>query len=138
MSDSASSPTTQKGNILLVDDDKFLLDMYVLKFTHEGYAVHGCLSVADGLDALSKGFAADAIVFDIIMPVQDGFAFLEAMKSQKLGEGAIKIALTNQSNETDQMHARELGADLCLVKASMIPSEVVNTVGTEIAKRKHA
>jgi DNA-binding response OmpR family regulator len=131
-------PTTQKGNILLVDDDKFLLDMYALKFTHEGYTVHGCLSVADGLDCLAKGFAADAVVFDIIMPDADGFAFLEALKSQKLGESAIKIALTNQSNESDQAHARELGADLCLVKASMIPSEVVNMVGGEIAKRKRS
>ena len=120
-----------------MDDDKFLLDMYVLKFAHEGYTVHGCLSVADGLAVLNKGFPADAVVFDIIMPDQDGFAFLETMKVQKLGEGAVKIALSNQSNEADQTHARDLGADLCLVKASLIPSEVVNIVGEEIAKRKH-
>lgn len=122
----------------MVDDDKFLLDMYVMKFMREGYDVHGCVSVADALESLSKGFAADAIVFDIIMPGLDGFAFLEAMKEKKLGEGAVKIALTNQSSESDQTHAHDLGADLCLVKASMIPSEVVNTVGGEIAKRKHA
>ncbi len=137
MSDQSPTPA-HKGNVLLVDDDKFLLDMYALKFTHEGYDVHACLSVADGVDVLSKGFAAEAILFDIIMPEQDGFAFLEIMKAQKLGEGAIKIALTNQSSESDQTHAHDLGADLCLVKASMIPSEVVNTVGGEIAKRKHA
>ncbi len=131
-----SSTTASKGHVLLVDDDKFLLDMYVMKFVHEGYDVHGCLSVAEGIDILTKGFPADAVVFDIIMPEQDGFAFLEAMKSQKLGTSAIKIALTNQSNESDQAHARELGADICLVKASMIPSEVVNTVGEEITKRK--
>jgi DNA-binding response OmpR family regulator len=125
-----------KGNILLVDDDKFLLDMYAMKFTQQGYTAHGCLSVSDGLDSLRKGFAADAVLFDLIMPEHDGFSFLESMRSEKLVPGAVKIALTNQSDEADQSHAKELGADVCCVKASMIPSEVVNMVAVEIAKRK--
>lgn len=127
---------SSKGNVLLVDDDKFLLDMYAMKFTHESYTVHGCISVSDGLDALSKGFQADAIVFDLIMPERDGFALLAEMRSRKLGTNAFKVALTNQSGEEDQSHAKELGADMCLVKATMIPSEVVNIVGAEILKRR--
>ena len=133
-----ASGGASKGNILLVDDDKFLLDMYAMKFTQEGYTAHGCLSVADGLDTLHKGFAADVILFDLIMPERDGFAFLEAMRSEKLVPDAIKIALTNQGDESDQTHAKDLGADACFVKASMIPSEVVNMVGAEIAKRKRS
>ena len=125
-----------KGNVLLIDDDKFLLDMYTMKFTQQGYTAHGCLSVTDGLDTLHKGFAADAIVFDLIMPERDGFAFLEALRLEKLCPQAVKIALTNQSSEADQNHAKDLGADACYVKASMIPSEVVNMVGGEIAGRK--
>ena len=135
MNETESNPSS-KGNVLLVDDDKFLLDMYAMKFTHEGYTVHGCISVLDGLDALSKGFPADAVVFDLIMPERDGFAFLAEMRDRKLGTGAYKVALTNQSGEDDQSHAKELGADTCLVKATMIPSEVVNIVGAEILKRR--
>ncbi len=93
-------------------------------------------SVADGLDALSKGFLADAIVFDLIMPEKDGFALLSDLRDRKLGGSAFKVALTNQSGEDDQSHAKDLGADMCLVKATMIPSEVVNIVGAEILKRK--
>ena len=130
------SAAASKGNVLLVDDDKFLLDMYAMKFSHEGYTVHGCISVADGLDALSKGFLADAIVFDLIMPEKDGFALLSDLRDRKLGGSAFKVALTNQSGEDDQSHAKDLGADMCLVKATMIPSEVVNIVGAEILKRK--
>ncbi len=37
------SAAASKGNVLLVDDDKFLLDMYAMKFSHEGYTVHGCI-----------------------------------------------------------------------------------------------
>ena len=130
-----TKPTSSKGNILLVDDDKFLLDMYTMKFTQQGYTPHGCLSVHDAIEVLKAGFDADAVVFDLIMPEQDGFALLQTLRSEKLAKGAVKIALTNQSNESDRSHARELGADACFIKASMIPSEVVNMVATEIAKQ---
>jgi CheY-like chemotaxis protein len=125
-----------KGNILLVDDDKFLLDMYTMKFASEGYTAHGCISVSEGLNLLQKGFAADAIVFDLIMPEKDGFALLQSIRDQKLAPDAVKIALTNQSDENDQNQAKALGADACYVKATMIPSEVVNMVSAEIAKRR--
>lgn len=135
MTDSAS-PMTNKGNVLLVDDDKFLLDMYAMKFTQSGYTAHGCLSVTEGLEILHKGFLAHVILFDLIMPERDGFALLEALRVEKLALDALKIALTNQNDETDQLHAKELGADACYVKASMIPSEVVKMVGEAMAKKK--
>ena len=121
-------------NILLVDDDNFLLNMYVLKFNQMGYDAHGCLSVKDALETLSKGLVPDAIVFDLIMPEMDGYAFLDRIAADKLAPAALKVALSNQSNDADQMHAKNAGADLCLVKASLIPSEVVNTIGAELAK----
>lgn len=123
-----------KGNILLVDDDKFLVDMYGMKFTSAGFAVHICLSVKDALQVLHEGFKPAAILFDITMPEIDGFGFLQSLKDEHLGERALKIALTNQSDESDKEKATELGATSYIVKASMIPSEVVNTVVEELGK----
>jgi ActR/RegA family two-component response regulator len=37
--------TDQNKSIVLVDDDKFLLDMYSMKFQQAGWAVQACLSV---------------------------------------------------------------------------------------------
>lgn len=128
----------QKGSVLFLDDDKFLTDMYAMKFTREGYAVQACLSAKDALEALRGGLKPDVIIFDITMPGQDGFSFLEALRAEKLGEGSIKIALTNQNNDEEQTHASELGADKYLVKASLIPSEVVNIVGDEITRSRKA
>ena len=67
--------TDAKHKVLLLDDDKFLADMYSMKFTQSGYEVTACLSVDDALAAIKKGFDPDVILFDIVMPVQDGFAF---------------------------------------------------------------
>jgi len=125
--------TDAKRSVLLVDDDKFLLDMYAMKFSQEGYTVHASLSVSDAIKALMEGFPADAIVFDITMPEQDGFAFLTKMRGDKLGEKAVKIALSNQSDDSEKAKAESLGAEHYIIKANMLPSEVVNTVGTYIA-----
>lgn len=118
--------------VLLVDDDKFLLDMYSLKFTQEGFTVASCFSVQEALDALRGGLKPDVILFDITMPGQDGFEFLKNVRDEKLAGTAKLIALTNQSNDADRKHAEEMGAQKYVVKASMIPSEVVSMVKGEI------
>lgn len=125
-----------KGNILLVDDDKFLVDMYSMKFTSQGYSVQACLSVADALKVLKNGFTPDAIVFDLVMPECDGYAFLKILGTEKLGANASRIALTNESDDVIQAKTVELGADRVIVKASMIPSEVVAAVVEEIAHHR--
>ena len=129
---------SQKHSILLVDDDKFLLDMYAKKFSDEGYAVNACLSVSEAIAALSSGFAANAIVFDLVMPGQDGFDFLKLLSEKNLGAGAIKVALTNQSAEEEQAKVEALGASAYIVKATMIPTEVFNTVKGLIEGTKSA
>jgi CheY-like chemotaxis protein len=126
------------SNILLVDDDKFLLDMYSMKFVQHGHTVQACLSAHDALDCLQKGFKADVILFDLIMPEMDGFAFLEKLQSEKIAEHAMKFALTNQSTDAEQKRVLDLGAEGFFVKATMIPSEVVNTVEATLRKRAGA
>jgi len=126
-----------KGKVLLIDDDKFLLDMYCMKFTQGGYSAHGALSVSLALDAIRGGFIPDAIVFDLVMPEETGFSLLEHLRDEKLAPNAVKIALTNQDEPEEKKRAEALGADSYLVKATMIPSEVVNRVGEEI-QRHHA
>ncbi len=127
-------PAGNKGNILLVDDDKFLIDMYAMKFTAAGFQVHACLSVADALKTLKGGFAADAVMFDLVMPEQDGFSFLETLKTEHIAEKAVRIALTNQSDDAEKARAESLGVDRYFVKAGMIPSEVVAAVSAEMEK----
>lgn len=128
--------TDPKGKVLLLDDDKFLADMYSMKFTQEGYEVNACLSVNDAVTALKKGFDPDAVLFDLVMPEHDGFSFLQTITSEHLATHAVKIALTNQSDDQEREKAIQLGADRYIVKASMIPSEVVAAVGEEMGKKK--
>jgi len=133
--DAGKTKGTGKHNILLVDDDRFLLDMYSMKFTQEGSNVQAFLSVREALSALRDGFDAHAVVFDLVMPEQDGFELLKFIKEEHLAENAVLIALTNQGEDEERKKTEELGADAYIVKASTIPSEVVTTI-TDMIRAK--
>ena len=115
-------------SVMLVDDDKFLLDMYAMKFSQEGHSIKPCFSVDEAVSELSSGFQPDAIVFDLVMPGKDGFDLLRAIKDGKLAPHAHLIALTNQSSPQERKKAEELGAQEYIIKATLIPSEVVKAV----------
>lgn len=128
--------TDPKARILLTDDDKFLLGMYATKFAEQGFDVQACLSVPDALQVLHGGFTPDVILFDIAMPERDGFSFLQSLRDEHVAPNALKIALTNHHDDAENAHAVSLGAERCLVKASTIPSEVVNIVSEALAKKR--
>lgn len=114
--------------ILLVDDDKFLLDMYAKKFTSSGFEVNTAESGTDAIDKIKEGLIPDVVVADVTMPGIDGFEFLEQIKEERLLPDAVTILLTNQSMESDVARAKEIGVHEYIVKATMIPSEVVDAV----------
>ncbi len=124
--------TEKKYSILMLDDDKFLSDMYAAKFSAAGYTVQSCLSSKTALSVLRGGFVPHVILFDITMPEIDGFSFLKTLTQEGLATGALKIALSNQNDEADKTEAFRLGVNRYIVKASMIPSEVVHAVEEEL------
>jgi len=110
---------------MLVDDDRFLLDMYTLKFSNAGCTVEAAASPRDALEKLRGGYAPDVILLDVVMPALSGFDFLELVKKEGLAKGSSIIMLSNQGQEEDVKRATALGAAGYIVKASSIPSEVL-------------
>ncbi|MCX6703120.1 MAG: response regulator [Candidatus Zambryskibacteria bacterium] len=120
--------------ILLVDDDRFLLDMYSVKFQKSGLHVDVAPGSSIALQKLREGYKADIILLDIIMPTMDGIALLEIMRAEKLAAEATVVMLTNQAD--DEEKAEKFGIDGFIVKAMTIPSEVVAKVLDIHKKRK--
>lgn len=114
--------------IMIVDDDNFMIDMYSLKFKERGFDVYVSLDPKRALEKLNEGFIPNVILFDIIMPGMDGFEFLENVKKIDLKNNIIKIALSNQWEEDDIEKAKKLGVDDYIIKANMVPSEVLDKV----------
>lgn len=115
---------TAPYRLYLVDDDRFLLDMYAVKFKAAGHEVTAFSGGEDVLKALRETPAPDALLVDIVMPGMTGFEILEAIKKEQLGGEMKVIVLSNQGQESDIESAKQLGADGYIIKASAIPSEV--------------
>lgn len=125
--------TDKKVKVLIVDDDKFLLDMYSVKFREDGFEVTVGTGGEDGLSKLRDGLAPDVIVLDIIMPGVDGFQFLETVKKEGLRGQTRVVVLSNQGQPEEIKRALDMGADAYIVKASAIPSEVLEQVKKAMA-----
>lgn len=113
--------------IYIVDDDKFLLDLYSIKFQNAGHEVSVFGSGEELLTALRKTdtVAPDVILLDIVMPGIGGFGALEVIRKEHLAEKTKVIILSNQGKDADVEKAKQLAADGYIIKASAIPSEVL-------------
>jgi|SRR3989338_1353862 len=121
-------PNQISKKIFIVDDDKFLLDMYTFKFKEKGFEVIQAFGSIDALNKLKGGIVPDVILLDIVMPAMDGFELLELIKSEKLAPNAKIIVLSNLGQPADVEKGRNLGANGYVIKASATPSEVVEKV----------
>jgi len=131
----AQNPSSQ-GTILLVDDDKFLLDMYSVKFSNAGYQVKAADSTDLGLKILREGFDPDVILCDITMPGPDGLELVSIARAEHIANKAVVVMLTNQGSSDDIARARRLSVDGYIVKATTIPSEVLTEVEKIRASKK--
>lgn len=117
-----------KKKILIVDDDNFLLDMYALKFSQNGFEVHTAGSGVTVLEKLRGGLCPDVMLMDIIMPEMDGFEALSQIGKENLCPNCIKIILSNKSEQKDIEEGKRLGVAGYIVKASSTPAEVIEQV----------
>lgn len=116
----------KKYTVLIVDDDKFLLDMYRKKFEANGATVDVAVGSEEALAKLRGGAKPDILILDIIMPGTDGIELLQAIRKEKLAEDSVVIMLTNESSPEKIAEANKLGVKGYIVKATRIPSEVVD------------
>ena len=121
---------------MIIDDDRFLLDMYATKFKSSGSEPATAFGASEALTKLRGGYVPDAIVLDIIMPAVDGLELLEMIRKEKLAPNAAVIMLTNESDPSKIEKAKSLGSDEYLIKAMTIPSQVVTKVKGVIEKRQ--
>ncbi len=114
--------------ILIVDDDKFLLNMYSIKFKKEQFDVTTASNGLDALEHLRGGLVPDAIILDIVMPIMDGLESLQNIRKENLAKTSVIIILSNNGQSSDIEKAKELGINGYIVKATTIPAEVVSEV----------
>jgi DNA-binding response OmpR family regulator len=114
MSESAA-PKEASGRtprVLVVDDEKSIVDFIRLGLQYEGFQVQ---TAPDGQVALRliSEFKPHVVVLDVMMPKLDGLAVAEAVKGNK--DTGI-IILSARDEVADKIKGLEVGADDYLVK----------------------
>lgn len=114
--------------IFLVDDDSFLLNMYVAKFKKAGHEVETAKSGLEALKKLQDGYTPDVMLMDIVLPGMDGVELLRQIRKEKLAEKTMFVMFTNQGGEEETSEAKRLGVTDYLIKADLVPSGIVDKV----------
>ena len=92
--------------ILIVDDEKNIVDIIAFNLKKEGYTV---ITAADGEEGVQKAMEEnpDLILLDIMMPKMDGYEVCKKIREKK---NTPIIMLTARAEELDKVLGLELGA----------------------------
>lgn len=119
--------------ILIIEDEKTLLEALSKKLQFEGYDVYTAVDGQDGLDKIKESMP-DLILLDILMPRLDGFGVLESIhKDPELSKIPV-IIISNSGQPVEIERALSLGVKDYLIKAEFDPEEVINKVRNTLGK----
>jgi len=112
-----------------VEDDKAIAEMYARTLERHGFAVDFAYDGAEGLTkAQAKPY--DLILLDIMMPEKTGIEVLNELRGPD-GQGSPQtkiVLLTNLAQDRTSQQALKAQADGYIIKADIVPSELVGIV----------
>ncbi len=124
----------KKKTIILIDDDKWITDLYGEKLQEEGFNIFTANNGKEGAKLIGI-YKPDLILLDVVMPGGDGFSVLKQVKSNEETKAVPVVMLTNLSNDEDKKTAESLGAEYYMIKVNKTPAQVAEKI-KEILKVK--
>lgn len=123
-----------KGKILVVDDEAYILQILEFSLGAEGFDV---ITANNGEIAVEKALQnkPDLIVLDIMMPVLDGYETCRRLKREADTKNIPVILLTAKGREADKRLGFEVGAADYIVKP-FSPSRLISRIEEIIGCRK--
>ena len=117
-------------SILIIEDDRFIGEMYVRSLLREGYQVDWMVDGNDGLIA-ARNKPYDALLLDVMLPERRGSEILEALRGGKkdLIPNTKVIILTNFEQDDESRQAMQSNADAYLIKAEITPKKLIEILG---------
>jgi two-component system phosphate regulon response regulator PhoB len=104
-----------KNKILVIDDEKDILDLVEYNLKQEGYKVSCVMTGEEALDA-AHSVNPELIILDLMLPGLDGFEVCKILKRDKETQDIPIMMLTAKGEDVDVVTGLELGADDYLTK----------------------
>ena len=116
--------------VLIIEDDRFIGEMYVRSLRNSGYEVDWVTTGREGYAAASiKTY--DLILLDIMLPEQTGTEVLNSLRNSPSGDLVAKsriIVLTNFDQDDESRTTMQSQADGYLIKADITPRKLLDII----------
>jgi CheY-like chemotaxis protein len=114
--------------VLLIEDDRAVLEMYRMKLELDGYKVNVATDGDEGLQR-ARELRPDIIFLDVRLPKKDGFEVLEGLRTDPETSDIPVIILSNYGEKELVDRGLKLGANEFLIKAQTTPSSLSEGIG---------
>jgi len=127
---------SESGYIMVVEDDKLLLESILDKLNRSGYEVKGFLQGTDAMKALVDGGDKPALVWlDYYLGDTNGLSFLKIIRENENLKDTPVFVVSNSAGGDKVKHLLELGADEYLVKANFTLKEIIEKIDKRLGKK---
>lgn len=116
-------------SILIIEDDRFIGEMYVRSLKKAGYDVDWMVDGNDGLIA-ARNKPYDLMLLDVMLPERRGGEILQILRggAEDLIPGTRVIVLTNFDQTEQARLTMEEQADGYLIKAEITPKKLLAVI----------
>ena len=114
------------AKILVVEDEKYMRDLYIKLLQEEGYEVDWA---ADGVSAYEKIIPGkyDLVLLDLMLPKMDGISIIKKLleKYKSINNLPKIVVLTNLGTDKIMMEAITLGVRGYILKSEVTPDKIL-------------
>lgn len=123
------------NDVLIVEDEEFLVTALKDNLESEGYLVNTAVNGGEAIEQIKKHLP-NIILLDLLMPREDGFYVLEEVKKNPEWQFIPIIVLSNLGGDAEIKKALKMGAGDYFVKSQHPIEEVVEKVKEYLVGKK--
>lgn len=122
-----------KEKILVVDDERDILELVEYNLAKNGYRVKTVTSGEEALELIKEN-EYDLIILDLMLPGVDGLDLTKIIKADKAKSAIPIVMVTAKGEEADRVAGLEIGADHYVTKP-FSPRELVAIVKATLRRK---
>jgi len=130
---------SDKGRILLVEDEQALRDIYHDFLLSNGYDFLSTANIGEAMH-VTEFEQPDLVLLDIIIPkpentmAEQGWEYLEAVKKNPKTKNIPIVVFTNLDTHRDRVKSKKMGAIAYIFKRDCTPRETMEAIAKIIKK----
>ncbi len=117
----------KKFNVLLIEDDEFLLQLYTDILTQEEYTI---TTASEGISAYEKirqgGW--DIVLLDVMLPRMTGIEIINKLTADATFKRNFPIVFLTNMDGSSKLDALKKLVDDCWIKSNMTPPELIEKI----------